>query len=109
MSSTSSTIDTSSLNPSITTDTSSPGNLLPPPLNQLKPLDLSTVTQLIENRPEQKNQPPTAMQLTPELLQKMQDLMSANQVSKEQKPSGFLTLFQGTFIMKKRSFGLYVS
>ena len=97
----SSTTDTSSPNLSSTTDTSSPPS-------RLKPLNLPTVIQPVMQL-EQNNQLPTAnlaMSWTPEDLKKMADLMAANQVSKEQKPSGFLTLFQGTFIMKKWVFWL---
>jgi hypothetical protein len=109
----SSTTDTSSPNLSSTTDTSSPnlsstsspGNSPPSLLNQLNQLKPLTVTQPIEYRPEQNNQLPIvnpAMQWTPEQqLKMMEALMAANTVSKEQKPSGFLTWFQGTFIMKK--------
>jgi hypothetical protein len=99
----SSPTDTSSINLS---STSSPNNSPPSLLNQLKPL---TVTQPIEYIPEQNNQLPAAnpaMQWTPEQLKMMEALMAANTVSKEQKPSGFLTLFQGTFIMKKWVFWL---
>jgi hypothetical protein len=84
---------------SSTPDTSLPSNSPVPPLN-------------LKNTPivvSQNNQPPivnSAMQWTPEQLKMMEALMAANTVSKEQKPSGFLTLFQGTFIMKKWVFWL---
>jgi hypothetical protein len=84
---------------SSTPDTSLPDNSPVPPLN-------------LKNTPivvSQNNQPPIvnqAMQWTPEQLKMMEALMAANTVSKEQKPSGFLTLFQGTFIMKKWVFWL---
>ena len=92
---------------SSTPDTSLPDNSLVPPLN-LK--NTPIVVSPTQSRQEQNNQLPIvnpAMQWTPEQqLKMMEALMAANTVSKEQKPSGFLTLFQGTFIMKKWVFWL---
>jgi hypothetical protein len=92
---------------SSTPDTSLPDNSPVPPLN-LK--NTPIVVSPTQSRQEQNNQLPIvnpAMQWTPEQqLKMMEALMAANTVSKEQKPSGFLTLFQGTFIMKKWVFWL---
>jgi hypothetical protein len=105
----SSTTDTSSINLSSTTDTSPPGNSPTPLLNLLNPNNNPIVVTPTQSRQEQNNQLPAAnpvMQLSPELLKMLTAQVVANAVSKEQKPSGFLTLFQGTFIMKKWVFWL---